>query len=292
MRISRLIFLVLLAIIPLIQPLMAQDKPAYLLYSGKGKKISYKRAISQLQEADIVFFGELHNNPIAHWLELEILRDLAASTDLTVGFEMFETDQQEALDKLASGEWGQDSLEQGTSLWGNYATDYAPVVDLCLDRSFGLVATNAPRFLARQVSKQGLSSLDTLADSTLALLAPLPITLDYEMPSYAKMRDMLGGHGGGLNADFFIEAQALKDATMAHRILQTRKEGNIFYHLNGSYHSDYHEGILWHIRQQEPTLKMLTISVIEVENMAWADEEALNRADIVILVPASMTKTY
>ena len=32
--------------------------------------------MKELGKADFVFYGELHNNAIAHWLELEITRDL------------------------------------------------------------------------------------------------------------------------------------------------------------------------------------------------------------------------
>jgi len=46
-----------------------QKKAAYQLYNATGKKVSYKKMLKQLAKADVVFFGEEHNNPIAHWLE-------------------------------------------------------------------------------------------------------------------------------------------------------------------------------------------------------------------------------
>ena len=53
----------------------AQDKPAYVLYDSKGKKIKYSRMLESVKDADIVMFGEYHNNPIAHWLQLELTTD-------------------------------------------------------------------------------------------------------------------------------------------------------------------------------------------------------------------------
>ena len=56
--------------------LIAQDKPAYRIFNGEGKAIKYKKVIKLAQAADVFFFGELHNDPIGHWLEQDILRDL------------------------------------------------------------------------------------------------------------------------------------------------------------------------------------------------------------------------
>jgi len=55
------------------------DKPAYALYNAEGKQVKYAKMLDALQEADVVFYGELHDNPIAHWLELEITHDLYAA---------------------------------------------------------------------------------------------------------------------------------------------------------------------------------------------------------------------
>ena len=52
------------------------DKPAYLIYTAQLQSSSYEKLISEAKGADIVFFGELHDNPIAHWLELQVTKDL------------------------------------------------------------------------------------------------------------------------------------------------------------------------------------------------------------------------
>ena len=46
------------------------DKPAYLLFDKKGKPEKYDKMLKELRDADVVLFGELHNNPVVHWLEL------------------------------------------------------------------------------------------------------------------------------------------------------------------------------------------------------------------------------
>ena len=56
------------------------DKPAYRLFDAKGQAKNYADLLKTAAKADIVFFGELHNNPIAHWLQLELTQDLLKPT--------------------------------------------------------------------------------------------------------------------------------------------------------------------------------------------------------------------
>ena len=57
----------------------SQDKPAYKIFTAEGKKADYDDIIKAASKSDVVFFGELHDNPIAHWLELEITKSLFAT---------------------------------------------------------------------------------------------------------------------------------------------------------------------------------------------------------------------
>ena len=53
-----------------------QKKQAYQIFNAKGKKSSYSKMINSLTKQDVILFGELHNNPISHWLQLEVTTDL------------------------------------------------------------------------------------------------------------------------------------------------------------------------------------------------------------------------
>ena len=72
------------------------DKPAYSLFDKNGKEAKYSKMVDRLKDADIVFFGELHDNPIAHWLQIELTKDLfkEKNGNLILGAEMFEADNQ------------------------------------------------------------------------------------------------------------------------------------------------------------------------------------------------------
>jgi uncharacterized iron-regulated protein len=56
--------------------------------------------IHKVKKADILLFGEHHNNPIVHWLQFEVTSDLNKQRPLILGAEMFEADNQIPYQKL------------------------------------------------------------------------------------------------------------------------------------------------------------------------------------------------
>jgi uncharacterized iron-regulated protein len=267
---------------------LAQNKPAYVLYNAKGKKVSYKKMINFLKEKDIVLFGEFHNNPISHWLQLEVTKDCRQYRDLVLGAEMFEQDNQQALDLFLADKISAKGLDSSARLWKNYPTDYAPLVNFAKENKLAFAASNVPRRYASMVARGGFEALDTISAQQKAWIAPLPIAYDPELPGYKKMLEMMGGHGG----ENLPKAQAIKDATMAHFILKYHKPASLFIHYNGAYHSENYEGIVWYLKKQNPVLKIATITTISQKDVHHLLKENKGKADFVICVDEDMTTTY
>ncbi len=268
--------------------LMAQQKPAYLLYNSKGRKVSYEKMIKQLVENDVVLFGEYHNNAIAHWLQLSVTKDCYSKKDLVLGAEMFEQDNQNALNNYLNGNLSAKGFDSSARLWKNYPTDYAPLVNFAKDNKIVFAATNIPRKYASLVAKGGFRALDTLSAKEKSWMAPLPIAYDAALPGYKNMIAMMGGHGG----ENLPKAQAIKDATMAYFILANSKQGALFIHYNGSYHSENYEGIGWYLKQQRPNIKIATITTVSQKDIKTLIAENKGKADYIICVDADMTNTY
>ncbi|WP_457616615.1 ChaN family lipoprotein [Lutibacter sp.] len=268
--------------------LFSQNKPAYKLYNAKGKKVSYKQMIKTMSKAQIVLFGEFHDNPIVHWLQYEATVDLGKQQKLTLGAEMFEADNQPQLNDYLLDTITQKAFDTVARLWKNYKTDYKPLVDYAKKNKLKFIATNTPRKFASKVYKEGFESLEKLSDEEKTWIAPLPIKYDATLPGYVEMKKMMGDHAN----DNLPKAQALKDATMAYFILKNREEGGLFIHYNGAYHSDNYEGINWYLKQQNPNLKIVTVSVVEQDDVKKLNEEDKKKADFIIVVPTTMTKTY
>jgi len=265
----------------------AQKEP-YVIYNAKGKKVSYKKMLKTLEKKDMVLFGELHNNPIAHWLQYELTADLHSKRQLILGAEMIESDNQDELNDYLSGKIDYKVLDSTARLWNNHKTDYAPLVDFAKDSSLVFVASNVPRRYASMVYKDGFEALDSLTAQEKEWIAPLPIAYDPELPGYQNILKMMGDHG----SPTLVMAQAIKDATMAHFILQNYKEGSLFLHYNGAYHSNNYEGILWYLQLERPDLEYGTISTVTQENVHKLEEENKNLANFIICVDTNMTTTY
>jgi len=266
----------------------SQYKPAYILYNANGHKVSYMKMIKTLKKKDIVLFGELHNNPITHWLQLEVTKDLKESRNLTLGAEMFEADNQEALDKYLTGMLSEKGLDSNARLWKNYKTDYAPLVNFAKENKLTFAATNIPRKYASLVAKGGFEKLDSLPADEKKWIAPLPVEYNADLPGYKKMLEMMAGHGG----PNLPKAQAIKDATMAYFILKYYSQGSLFIHYNGAYHSENYEGILWYLQRKEPDLKYATISTVSQKDIRSLLSENKKKADFIICVDEDMTNTY
>ncbi|MBC6697821.1 ChaN family lipoprotein [Hymenobacter puniceus] len=289
------LLLPLLVVLLAATSLAAQDRPAYRLFTTAGKPASYDKMLKELAAADVVFFGEQHNDPMAHWLALQLTKDLLRlrQGQLVLGLEMFERDVQPLVDQYTTGELDDKAFEADSRPWPNYATDYKPLLQLARQQKFRVVGTNVPRRYASQVAKGSLAALDALPATEKAWLAPLPLTVDYELPGYRNMAKMFGGdaaHAAGVQN--IIQAQALKDATMAHFLQQARPADHLLLHVNGAYHSDNHDGILAYLRQQNPQLKVLTISTVSQASLDKLEKEHQQKADFLLVVPEDMTKTY
>lgn len=266
----------------------AQVLPAYALFSVKGKPLSHKGMMKQLQQADIILFGELHNNAIAHWLQLEVTRQLAQQGPLVLAAEMIERDDQATLDRYLRGEIDQAALDTLARLWKNHASDYKPLVDLAKERGFPFVAANVPRRYARAVNRGGFEALDTVTLAERAWIAPLPIAFDPELPRYRHMLGMMGDHG----TPNMVKAQALKDATMAHSIVERHVPDSRLIHYNGSFHSDFFEGINWYLQRARPDLKRVTIATVTQAEVGRLERAHLGQADIIIVVDEDVPGTY
>ena len=284
-------------LLPLLSFTLA-DRPAYRLFTTQGQAADYDQMLTELAQADVVLFGEQHNDPIAHWLELQVAKDLnrrKGPGKLVLGLEMFERDVQPLVAQYMAGTLPDSAFERQSRPWPNYATDYRPLLLFARQAQVPVVGTNVPRRYAQQVARGSLAALDKLPADEKSYLAPLPLKVDFNLPGYKQMAAMFGGdasaHGGGANT--IIQAQALKDATMAYTIRQRLGPGQTLLHLNGSYHSDHHDGIVAYLRTDtKKPLRIKTLSVVTQAELGQLAKENVDLADYVIVVPEDMTKTY
>ena len=221
----------------------AKNIQAFQIFDAQGKKVSYEQFLkaitAKLQKSapqpSVVLFGELHDNPIVHWLQYQTTSDLFRVTPyMVLGAEMFETDQQSALNEylnptdtsaktstvvtpmgtVMGGDPVYDKFKKSTKLWPNFYTDYKPLVDFAKEHQLPFIATNIPRKYASLVYRGGFAALDTLPAEKKTLFPTMPVAYDSTLGCYAEIFKATGGHGG----QNLPKSQAVKDATMAWKI--------------------------------------------------------------------------
>ena len=254
--------------------------------------------MARLAAADVIIFGEQHDDRETHRAQLELLEALGRSgRPIVLSLEMFERDVQSALDDYLAGRMSEADFLARSRPWGNYAADYRPLVELARERGWRVIAANVPRPIASAVGRRGLAALDTLPPAERAHAAgdiACPED-DYRTRFLEQMRSHSPGSGGSPSpgdtlpsamAERFYLAQCLKDETMAESIVEAMREGPrdaIVYHVTGAFHSDYHEGIVPRVRRRTPAADVVVVVGVPIADPRTASiAPHTGRADFVI----------
>ena len=257
------------------QSAAAPPSPQFSLYSN-GAPRSLEEAAQELAGADVIFFGEQHDDRNAHALERALLERLYAhNPHLTLSLEMFERDVQGVLDEYLHGYITETHLMQSARPWPNYKEDYRPLIEFCRERQLPVVAANAPRRYVNIVSRKGQTALAELPKSSRAYLAPLPYAMTLPAEYDRQLTEIFGGSHdpsgkptpaaapGMPDPALLKQAQGLWDATMADsisRALRTHR-GRQILQVNGAMHSDSGFGIAARLHALDPRLRIKIVTV-------------------------------
>lgn len=273
----------------------AQKTPEiYHIFDAQGKEVSYEKMIKTVSATDVVFFGEIHNCVISHWMELKVLEDLTENNKkLKVGMEMLEADNQLIIDEYTSSLISSDRFEEECRLWPNYSTDYEPLVYYAKRHHLPLIATNVPRRYASVVKEKGLASLDSLSAEAKRYLPKLPIKY-VENKNAQEGFALMGvlGKAKESKPQLMAQAQAIKDATMGWFIAQNLKKGEQMIHFNGTYHSDARNGIIPYLLEYRPKTTISTIRAVRQEEINKIEKDYLGLADFYICITEDMNMSY
>ncbi len=225
--------------------------PAGTIYTLNGR-VTGIAMLAALSSAEAVFVGEQHDDPLAHEWELYIWKALA-SPERALALEMFETDVQPLLDGYLSGGVTRGEFLAGSRPWGNYETDYEPLVEYARENSLRVIAANVPRPLAAAVAMRGFMALEgegffqamTVDSSNASYRARFLETI-------SELGDSM--HGMPMDPENLYRAQLLKDAVMASSIA-----GQPCVIICGRFHSDFHSGIP---DQLPPGADYLTVTIL------------------------------
>ncbi len=263
-------------------------------FGRSGNTLTWSEVVSQAGRSDVVYLGELHDDPATHELELATLRALAEGgrRPVALSLEMFETDVQGVLNAYLKGTITERDFLAGSRPWPNYGTDYRPLVEYAKSARIPVVASNVPRRLASMVAKGGLPALAGLPAAERQWAAiPDSAPADAYWEEFKQF-----GHPGMNPADLWkwYEAQVLKDETMA-RSITTVLAGSrpVVLHVNGAFHSDKALGVPSRVTKLQPGSSRTVMTARPAEGASSAlPGDLAGLADIAILVEKRGTATY
>ncbi len=236
-----------------------------ILKAKNGKTLSLEALAKDLGKYDLIFFGEFHDNATIHALQRDILPLLDKKRELVLSFEMFERDVQSELDAYIEGWKSEADFLANSRPWGNYESDYKPLIEYAKAHKLSAIAANVPRRLAGQLVRQGLGFREQLDESEQKWLPALHTYPegDYKKAFYAMMQGM-DGHGMEADLELLYQAQCLKDDAMAESIVQAfnlKPEARII-HFNGDFHSRSFLGTVSRVKAAKPKLKVAVITPV------------------------------
>ena len=276
---------------------VAQDSISihYKIYDTRSRQlVSIDKIVTDMADADVLFFGEEHNDSAAHYLENKIFRALHAqyADKVVLSMEMFETDGQLVLNEYLEGFINEDRFSRDVRLWTNYK-DYRPMIEYAKQNKIPVIAANPPRRYVNLVTRRGMRSLDSLSNDAKKFLPPLPYdTLSGRYRE--KFMDIMKGSPGSSSQNIYY-SQSLWDAGMAYSIysfLKKNKHKKVF-HCVGGFHTEEKLGTAAQLQMRNKKLKILNISSFRDDSFNSPDwEKFSSRGDYIIVTNPDLKKTF
>ena len=270
----------------------------YRIFDGQGNPSGLDKIIDSLSDVEVVFLGENHDDATAHAIQLEIFKraveKYSAQRKVALSLEMFERDVQIVLDEYRRDLITEKKFLDDSRPWGNYRTDYRPLVELAKAQKLDIMAANAPRRYVNMVSRAGRDALNQLSPEALKWLAPLP----YGEPSktYGDKFNALMGNMPEANAGLnkILASQSLWDATMAFSISEYLKKMKkpLVVHLNGAFHTENRLGTVEHLLKYRPKTRVLVVTMRYEDDFTKFDKgKHTGLGDFVILTDAKVPRS-
>jgi uncharacterized iron-regulated protein len=268
----------------------------FKIYDTRSKQITtIEQIAADCKDADVLFFGEEHDDSAGHYLEAAIFQSLYKlyGDKLALSMEMFETDCQLVLNEYLDGYISEDRFKKEARAWTNYK-DYRPAIEFAKQNKLDVIAANPPRRYVNIVSRKGMRSLDSLPKASKKFLPPLPYdTLAGRY--YEKFLGFMSGGSPGTNNPRIYYSQSLWDAGMSYSIYKYRKKNKDkkIFHLVGRFHCDEKLGTLAQLQNRKVGLKILNISCFSDASFVNPDwEKFSNLGDYIIMTDPGLKKTF
>jgi uncharacterized iron-regulated protein len=185
--------------------------------------ITFGEMIREIQAADIVLVGEVHDDEKNHRAELDVIRALHEKRiPLAIGLEMFRAEDQDVLRR-----WVEGRMDTGLFIkkyyenWDLPWSLYSRIFVYSRDKRIPMIGLNVPERVSKKVSSEGF---DSLSPHELKDLPP-GISCDIDEKYMEFVRRAYEGHDGSQGSFLnFCEAQMVWDKAMAWHLVEYKKK--------------------------------------------------------------------
>lgn len=276
-----------------VNPAQNLSDATYRIYDAQGNPADLSKILEVIGKTDVVFLGELHDDSVGHALQFEIFKQATekygAERRIALSLEMFERDVQIVLDEYLNNKISEAHFLSSSRPWGNYKTDYRPLVELAKEKKLPVIAANAPRRYVNMVSRLGRDSVNSLSPEAKKWFAPLPFG-ESSKAYTEKFNALMGGHGSAN----ILASQTLWDATMSYFVAEYLKKTKnpLVVHLNGAFHTESRLGTVEHLLKYRRKAKVLVVTMRYEEDFTnFNKEKHTNLGDFVILTDAKQPRS-
>lgn len=270
----------------LFSTLLAADD-ARIVDLRTGDDATVEAVVAELAECDVVFLGELHDNPAGHELHHDLVARLHAQRpDLAISLEMFERDVQGVVDDYLRGRIDEETFLRESRPWRDYEPFYKPFVESARRHRLDVIAGNVPRDIASKISKGEEPTRDEHRYVPRVTTTPD----DGYRERFVDLMKSHVGTGGDDAMQRYYAAQCLKDDAMAEAIVDhlavrgTRRP--LVVHVCGSFHVEHGHGTALRVLTRRPLLRTAVVTMEAVDDVAgFTPERGDTRAHYVVVVP-------
>lgn len=225
-----------------------------IVHTATGHLLSEQQLLGSLVRFPLVYVGEVHDNPASHRLQLLIIKAMQASNPgkVALGMEMFNYEQQQALDQWVKGELNEKEFLRESRWFSNWGADYElyrELLEFCRQQQIPVIGLNVPKALGRQVS---MTPLDQLDSETRAKLPEMDMSDPYQR---AMIEKIFEAHGAGSKVvDSFFRRQTLWDESMAQGVADYMRNNPEYQMMvvAGGWHVRYGFGIPRRVHRRLP----------------------------------------
>lgn len=281
----------------------------FAVFRGDGSPATLADVVAAAEEADAVFFGEEHDDPVTHQVQALLLGRLytayhrssaggpsvhpgapgestpssRGNRTVVLSLEMFERDVQGVVDEYLADLITESHFLASARPWDDYETRYRPMVEFARVHGLEVVAANAPRRYVNRASRLGRESLAELSPEARAMLPPLPYPEGSER--YRAQWDSLMGPEAAHMPGSPFDAQTLWDASMGQKVAQAvdSHPDALVLHLAGSFHVASFTGTPEALQHYWPGTRTVVVVAEPSEDRDALGAERTGLGDFVIL---------